>query len=137
VHKGLRAEGLLLIVQPAPVDPIIHLEIGGRIEVDEELNEPNFNRYLEATEVSIHNVISEHLFVLEDEATIPEEDLFHTVEYDSIDEWVDDCRLTCEDLMPFDTLVARMRDVAGRRKHKVIRYWKEHRVLLRKLEMQN
>ncbi len=137
VHKSLRADGLVLIAQPAPTNAIISLEIEGKIEFREELDEPNFGQYLKATKDAIHNIVSEHLFALEADATIPDAELFNAKEYDSIDEWVEDRRPFCEDPMTFDALGARMRDAARGREHKVIRNWKDHRTLLRKLDAQD
>ena len=132
VHQSLRAHGCALVVQPAPVDPIMELEIGGKIAYRGELKKPNFRRYLSATAVSIRNIVDEHLFVIEAEATTPDRLFYHADEYDSVDEWIADRRPLCEDLEAFDAITATMRDVAGRREHRVVHYSREYKVLLRK-----
>ena len=132
VHQSLRAHGCVLIVQPAPADPIVQLEIWGKIEYRGELKKPNFRRYLRATAVAIRNVVDEHLFVIEAEATTPDRLFYHAEEYDSLDEWVEDRRPLCEDLEAFDAITATMRDVARGRAHRVIHYSREYKVLLRK-----
>ena len=132
VHKSLRTDGSLLIIQPAPVNMIIELEVEGSVEFCEELEEPNFDEYLEATKVSIHNVLAEQLFVIEHEATTPDEGLYHCNEYDSLDEWIEDHRPSCVDLEAFDEMSARIRDLASGRDHRILKYWREYTVLLRK-----
>lgn len=133
VHKSLRTDGLLLIVQPAPVNAIIQMEIEGSIEI-EELEEPNFLRYLEATDFSIRNVLAERLFVVEDEATTPDKGLYHCNEYDSLDEWVKDRTAFCEDRETFDALSTKMQSLASGREHRIFEYWREHEILLRKCQ---
>ena len=132
VHQSLRANGCVLVVQPAPVNPIVELEIGGDIEYRQELKKPDFHQYLKATAVSIRHVIDQHLFVMEHEATTPDGLAYHPDEYDSLDEWIDDRRPLCEDLAAFDALTARMREVARGRVHRIVHYSKEYKVLLRK-----
>ena len=131
VHQSLRANGYVLVVQPAPVNPIVELEIGGDIEFRQELKKPIFRRYLEATAVSLRHVTDEHLFVMEHEATTPGGLAYHPDEYDSLDEWIDDRRPLSEDLQEFDAITASMQEVAKGREHRVVYYSKEYKALLR------
>ena len=132
VHKSLRTDGSLLIIQPAPVNAIIELAIKGNVEFSEELKEPNFDKYLEATRISIHNVLTEQLFVIEHEATTPDEGLYHCNEYNSLDEWIEAHRPSCEDLEAFDEMSAKIRNLARGRDHRISKYWREYKILLRK-----
>ena len=127
IHGSLKASGFLLIVQPAPVKTIIQLEIDGKIEFNEEFEEPNFCQYLKATSVAVINVVEEKLFTKENEAIIPA-----CNEYDSIDEWVEDHKPFCEDLDAFVAMSAKIRDMANGRAHRVLEYWREYQVLLSK-----
>jgi hypothetical protein len=135
VHRSLGTDGLLLVIQPAPVNAIIQMEIGGCIEFNEEFEEPNFLRYLEATHVAIRNVLSEQLFAVENEATTPHEGLYHCNEYDSIDEWVEDHTPFCVDGVAFAALSMKMRSLASVREYRIFEYWKEYKVLLRKYQL--
>ncbi|MFB0546211.1 MAG: hypothetical protein ACETWB_04820 [Anaerolineae bacterium] len=110
------------------------MEIEGSIEFSEEFEEPNFLRYLEATDISIRNVLAERLFVIEDEATTPDDDSYRCNEYGSLDEWVENHAPSCEDLEAFDALSARMRSLASGKEHRVFEYWREYKVLLRKYQ---
>lgn len=132
VHKSLRTDGSLLIIQPAPVNTIIELKIEGNVEFSEELKEPKFHKYLEATRVSIHNVLAEQLFVIEHKTTTPDEGFYHCDEYDSLDEWIKDRKPFCEDLEAFDEMSVRIRNLASGRDHRILEYWREYKVLLRK-----
>lgn len=133
VHQSLRANGCVLVVQPALVNPIVELEIGGDIEFRQELKKPIFRRYLEATAVSLRHVIDDRLFVMEHEATTPDGLAYHPDEYDSLDEWINDRRPLCEDLEAFDATTASMRDVARGRDHRIVYYSKEYKALLRRI----
>lgn len=130
VHKSLRTSGSLLIVQPAPVNAIIELEIAGNIEFSETLQEPNFNKYLEFTKVSIHIVLIEQLFVIKQETITPDEGLYHCRGYQSLDEWIEDHKPFCEDLEIFDEISAKIKQLAKGREHRILEYWREHKILL-------
>jgi hypothetical protein len=132
VHQSLRANGCVLVVQPAPVNSIVELQIGGDIEFRQELKKPIFRRYQEATAVSLRHIIDEHLFVMEHEATTPVGLAYHPDEYDSLDEWIDDRRPLSEDLQEFDAITASMQEVAKGREHRVVYYSREYKALLRK-----
>ena len=132
VHESLRADGFLLIIQPAPVNTIVQLEVEGDIELVEELEESNFHKYLEATRVSICNVLVEQLFVAENEATTPDEGSYHCDEYNSLDEWIEHHKPFCEDLEAFDAMSVRIRDLASGMEHRILEYWREYKILLRK-----
>jgi hypothetical protein len=133
VYQSLRANGCVLVVQPALANPIVELEIGGDIEFRQELKKLNFQRYLKATALSIRTVIDEHLFVMESEATTPDGLAYHPDEYDSVDEWIDDRRPLSEDLHEFDAITASMREVARGRDHRIVYYSKEYKALLRQI----
>ena len=130
VHRSLRTNGSLLIVQPARENTIVQLVVGGNVEFCEELEEPNFDKYLEATGLSIRSVLAERLFVLEAEATTPDEDLYHCRDYDSLDDWVEDHRPFCEDLEAFDGVSARIRNLVRGREHRIRKLWREDKILL-------
>jgi hypothetical protein len=114
------------------VNFLLEMEIEGSIEFTEEFEEPNFQKHLEATEISIHTVLAEGLFVKEGEVTIPDGRFYHRDDYDSVDEWVESRISDCKDLDAFHALSTRMRSVASGREHRLHEYWKEYRVLLRK-----
>jgi len=131
VHKSLRANGWMLVFQPAQAEATIVLEIGGSIEFCEEFRTPNFHQYLEATITAIDNVLSERLFTIEDEATTPEKG-YHWKDFGSVDEWVGNFEKACVDLDALYAMAAKMRNVARGRKHRVYDGQKEYKVLLRK-----
>jgi hypothetical protein len=108
------------------------MEIGSSIDLEEEFEEPNFLRYLKATDIAICDALSEGLFAVENEATTPDEGFYHRNEYDSVDEWAEDHAPFCEDREAFAALVAKMRNLASGKEHRVSEYWKEHKILLRK-----
>jgi hypothetical protein len=129
VHESLRIDGLLLVMQPAPANATIQMEIENSSGFKEEFKEPNFLRYLKATDVAIRSVLGERLFAVENEATTPQRN-----EYASIDEWVEDRTSFCEDQEAFAALQAEMRSLASGREHRVFEYWKEYEILLHKSE---
>jgi len=132
IHQSLRDKGSLLIIQPTPENSTIQLEVEGNTKFSEELKEPNFLRYLEATSASIGNIVSEGLFVIEDEAITPDEGSYHSREYDSLDEWVEDHKPFCEDLEAFNEMSVKIRSIAGKQEHRILEYWREDKVLLRR-----
>jgi hypothetical protein len=132
IHQSLRAGGCLLVIQPAPGNALIEVEIGGDVKFSHELEEPNFLRYLEATKVSIGNAVGEGLYVIEDEGTTPDEGLYHCSEYSSLDEWILDRKPFCEDWDAFHAMSATIRELVGREEHRILEYYREHTVLLRR-----
>ena len=132
VHEALRPNGHLLIIQPARRNAIIRLVVKGRERLCEEFDEPNFLDYLRATEHAICLSAEKKLFVTLDEANYPEGDHWLVHVYDSLDEYDEDHRSSCEDIMAFDTLVKRIKKKAGSKAHKVEEYIKEYRILLQK-----
>ena len=129
VWRALRSDGLLLIIQPAPANTITQLEVEGKIEFVDELEEPNFSAYLEANRVSICNALADHLFTTEAEITTLEESL-----YNSVDEWIEDHRPFCKDLDAFDAMSVQIQSLVRRREHRILEYWEEYRILLRKTQ---
>jgi SAM-dependent methyltransferase len=127
VNPSLRADGRMLVMQPAPASAIIELEIGKSSAFKKEFAEPNFLRYLQATHVAIRSVLDERLFAVENESTTPRRD-----EYGSIDEWVEDRAPFCEDPEAFTALQTEMRCLASGEEHRVFEDWNEHEILLRK-----
>jgi hypothetical protein len=132
IHQSLRVKGSLLIIQPTSENSTIQLEVEGNTKFSEELKEPNFLRYLEATSASIGNIVSEGLFVIEDEAITPDEGSYHSREYESLDEWVEDHKPFCEDLEAFNAMSVKIRNIAGKQQHRILEYWREDKVLLRR-----
>ena len=132
VHKSLKTNGHLLIIQPAAVNAIIQLEIAGNVEFSEELQEPNFNKHLEFTRDSIRNVLAEQLFVIDQEAITPDEGFYHCREYQSLDEWVEDHRPFCRDLEEFDQISARIKNLVRGREHRILEYWRGYKIRLQK-----
>jgi hypothetical protein len=133
VHQSLRKGGSLLIIQPAPMDVIIELEIAGKIKLSEAFHEPNFRKILGFTDEAIHNALTEQLFVIVQEATSPDERLHHA-EYRSLDEWIEDHKPLCDDLEELDKLSAKLRESVKGKDHRIIEYWKETTLLLRKTQ---
>ncbi len=132
IHQSLRIKGSLLIIQPAPENSTIQLEVEGNAKFSEELKEPNFLRGLEATRTSINNIVGEGLFVIEDEAITPDKGFFHCREYNSLDEWSEDHKPFCKDLETFNAMSVKIGIIAGRQEHRILEYWREDKVLLRR-----
>ena len=132
VREALRTNGSVLIIQPAPVNTIIEVKIEGNIEFSEELMEPNFHQYLAATRASINNVVGKQLFVVEDEATTPDEGFYLCNEYGSLDEWIEDHKPSCEDMAALEAMSANIRNITSGREHRILKLWREYKVLLRK-----
>ena len=133
VGKSLRTDGSVLIIQPSPVNPIVEVMVDGFVEFREVTNEQNFRRYLRATADAIQKTVGERYFEIVCEATIPEVDSYHCKEYDTLDEWVEDRISFCEDIEAFSAMSERIRNLVGGRAHRVSEYWREYKVLLRKL----
>ena len=129
VHKSLRKGGSLLIIQPAPMDTIIELEIAGNIKLSEAFHEPNFRKILGFTNEAIHNALTEQLFVIEQEAITPDEG-FHHKEYRSLDEWIADYEPLCEDLEELNKLSEKIRKLTKGKRHRILEYWRESEILL-------
>ena len=132
VGRSLSANGAVLIIQPAQEDPIVTVEIEGKVEFREVTNEQNFRRYLHAGVEAIHRSVDEGLFAIKYEAVIPIGNSYHVKQYDSRDEWEADRLSFCEDFEAFSAMSGRIQKLVGGRKHKVFEYWKEYKVLLRK-----
>ena len=132
IHRSLKVNGSLLIIQPTPENSTIQLKVEGNITFSEELEEPNFYRYLEATSASINNLVGEGLFVIEDEAITPDEGCYHCSEYDSLDEWVEDHKPFCRDFEAFNAMSVKIGNIAGKQEHRILEYWREDKVLLRR-----
>jgi hypothetical protein len=131
-HRSLRADGSVLVIQPTRANSLIKLEIGGQVRFSQELQMPNFLGYLEATELSLANAVAEGLFATELEATTPDEGQYHCSEYGSLEEWIEDWKPFCEDLDPFHAMSATIRNLVGREGHRVLEYYRQYEVLLRK-----
>jgi hypothetical protein len=132
VNKSLRDNSILLILQPAQENSIVQVETDIGIEFSEELIEPNFQRYLNATREAIFNVVMKGLFEIECEATTPEEGTYHCNEYDSIDEWKEDEQIFSADLAELNAMHDRIQKLIDGRKHRILIFWREYKVLLRK-----
>ena len=124
-----------MITQPAQTDSMVELEIDGKIELSEAFHQPNFRKYLESTKEAIHKALSEHLFVIEQEANTPDEGFYHG-EYRSLDEWIEDYEPLCDDLEELNELSAKLRKAARGKDHRIIDKWKESRLLLRKTQLE-
>ena len=132
VHKSLKKDGFILIIQPADSTSFVQLEIGGRVELREEFPEPNFAKYLRATHSAMNRVVQDHLFEVVAEVTLPAGDDYLCDEYNSIAAWRSDYEPFCEDLEVFNGLATRMQTIAGNRAHIVKQLSKEHQMLLTK-----
>lgn len=132
VRKALRDNGILLIKQPAQENSLIEVEMDGKVKLSEELYEPNFQIILNATRLSISNVVEEGLFRIEFEATTPRDGSFHCNEYDSVQEWIEDHISFCEDLATFNAMSERIQRIVDGKTHHIFEYWREYSVLLRK-----
>lgn len=132
VGRSLRVNGAVLIIQPAQEHPIVAVEIDGKVEFREVTNEQIFRSYLQAGVEAIHRSVGEGLFEIEAEAIIPKGNSYHVNQYDSRDEWEEDRLSFCKDLETFSAMSGRIRKLVGGRKHRVLEYWKEYKVLLRK-----
>jgi hypothetical protein len=132
VGKSLREEGNVLIFQPAIENPIVEVEIGGEVVFREVTNELNFRFYLRATEEAIYQTVEEGIFDVVSEATIPEGNSYHCNEYGSVKEWEEDRLTYCEDIEVFTAMSEKIQALVRSQNHKVLEYWKEYKVLLRK-----
>ena len=131
VERSLRTNGAVLIIQPAQENPIVAVEIDGKVEFREMTNEQNFRRYLHAGVEAIHRSVGEGLFEIVAETIIPKGNSYHCNKYDSREEWEEDCLSFCEDFETFSAMSGRIQKLVGGRKHRVLEYWKEYKVLLR------
>jgi hypothetical protein len=128
----LREEGNVLIIQPAIENPIVEVEIDGKVVFREVTNEPNFRFYLQATVDAIHQTVKEGIFDVICEATIPEGNSYHCNEYGSVKEWEEDRLTYCEDIEAIAAMSEKIQALVRSQKHKISEYWKEYKVLLRK-----
>lgn len=126
-HRSLKADGVLLIIQPGPMFSTVQLTVDGSIVCSRKFGEPNFYRYLDAAETAIKIVLSERCFALDHRVEVEQ-----GLDHDSIDDWVASRAPFCEDPEAFESLLAEMRNHAGGREHHLLEYWPEHRILLRK-----
>jgi hypothetical protein len=123
----------VLVIQPAINDPIVKVEIDGQVVFSEETDEKNFRRYLHATEKAIHQSVRDGLFEIDKNIIIPKGDSYHCNEYQSRKEWEEDRLTFCEDWEALTTISEKIKKIVKGRTHKVLEYWKEHQVLLRKI----
>jgi len=132
VGKSLREEGNVLIIQPAIENPIVEVEVDGKVVFREVTNEQNFRFYLRATEEAIHQTVEEGIFSVGGEAIMPAGNSYHCKEFGSVKEWEEDRLTYCEDIEAFTAMTEKIRARVGSQNHKVFEYWKEYKVLLRK-----
>jgi hypothetical protein len=121
-----------LIFEPIQENPIIEVQINGNVEFTEETDEQNFRRYLRANVEAIHQSVRDGFFEIIKETTIPGENNYLCNEYNSLNEWKEDRLSFCEDLESFTAMSARIRRIVEGRAHRVIEYWREYQVILRK-----
>jgi len=133
VAESLRDEGNVLIIQPAIENPFVEVEIEGEVVFREVTNEQNFRSILRATVDAIHQSVGEGIFDLVCETTIPGGNSYHCNEYGSVKEWEEDRMEYCEDLEAFTVMSARIQALVRGQNHRVLEYWKEYKVLLRKI----
>lgn len=132
VGKSLRNEGKVLIIQPAIENPIVEAEIDGRVVFREVTNEQNFRFYLRATVTAIHQTVEEGTFDIVSEATTPDGNSYLCNEYGSVEEWEEDRLTYCEDIEAFTAMSEKIQALVHGHNHRVLEYWKEYKVLLRK-----
>jgi hypothetical protein len=132
VAEALRPDGIVLIIQPSKENPIVEVIIDGKVEFREVTDEQNFRGYLKATERAIQRSVGENVFEVECEASLPAGDNYNCNEYDSLNDWVEDRSSFCEDVEVFNAMAARIQSLVGGRRHNVLEYWREYKILLRK-----
>ena len=132
IWGSLRNQGKVLIFEPARENPIIEVHINGNIAYRVETNEPNFRSYLHANVEAIHRSVDEGIFEIQSEKIVPERNSYLSNEYASLSEWQADRLSFCEDIETFTELSERIRKVIGSRGHRVIEFWREYQVILRK-----
>lgn len=124
---------MLLIIQPEIGNSIVELDVDGELALREELLEPNFNSILADTKYSLRTTVRDGSFVIKEEIVLPKHGVIVS-NYQSVDDWEDDCKPFCADIHELERLAVRMRKVAGIAPHEVHVYWREYQVLMRKLE---
>ena len=132
VRKSLRDNGILLIIQPSQENSRIDVEIDANVKFSEDVYEPNFQKILSATRLSILNVVEQGLFRSECEAITPVDGSYHCNEFDSVHECVEDRKPFCEDLATFTAMSEKIQSLVEGKAHRVFEYWREYSVLLRK-----
>ena len=133
IHETLRDHGVVLILQPAMGNAIVELIVDGVVKLNEELQEPNFKRFLRATKSAIEVAVAEELFAVEGEVIVPADENYSLVdEYESIDKWFFDHEPFCEDWGEMKQLADKLHTVTNGKPHLVRCYWRENRMLLRK-----
>ena len=132
VGKSLRDEGFVLIIQPAIEDPVVEVELEGKVVFREVTNEQNFRSYLRATIEAIHQTVDEGVLKMVCEATMPEGNSYHCNEYGSVNEWEEDRLTFCEDIETFTIMSEKIRALVRSQNHRVLEYKKEYKVLLQK-----
>lgn len=131
VRNSLRRDGTLLIFQPSQDNPVIAVEINGKVVFQEETNEQNFRGYLGATAQAIRQSVEKGRFEIVRETIVPEGDSYLCDEFESLDEW-EEARLSfCEDLEMFTEMSERIRKIVEGRIHSVSEYWRQHQIILR------
>ena len=131
VGKSLRDEGTVLIFQPAIENRIVEVEVNGKVVFRQETIEQNFRDYLHATVEAIHQTVNEGIFEFVHETVIPNGNSYDIKEYESLDKWEEDRLAYCEDLEELSKMSEEMQELVQSRKHKILEYRKEYKVLLR------
>lgn len=132
VIASLRVNGTLLLIQPISSNKIIEVEIDNHIVFREELKEPCFLEYLKATMEVVNNAIKDRLLEKKFELVTPEDDYFCDG-YDSVQQWEKDATDCCDDLTTFNEMLKRVQKLIAGRKHRILEYWREETLLLRKI----
>lgn len=128
VHRALRPDGLLLLTQPTPENARIRLSVEGATEIDEELDEPNFNSNVRLTLAAIEQVVHDRVYAIKDQTIVPV-----AYSYGSLGDWLESHTPFCKDLDALTELAAKIRAAAAGSQHEIKQDYRECRMLMRRL----
>lgn len=124
----------MIIIQPHPSPASINVEIDGNLILSEELEEPNFREVLLTARKVINSVTKDGLYQLERQIIIPtEEGCFHYINYESIDDWLDDHLPFSVDQAVLKSFAERVRAIVKSSRYTVTEYFREEITILVKI----
>lgn len=133
VQRALRPGGYLLLTQPANEITQVEVTVEGATLFRGALVEPNFGRALATTKTALAYTVQEQRFTTPITALVPPgNDDYLRDEWPSVDVWEVQTQALSIDLEPLTALAAQIRTVVGQQPHRLIEWYKEEHLLLRR-----